>query len=277
VDAGPRRGSVAFLTLLGTLVLAAAAGAAPRGTSDNWAGYAAYDAHFSSVRGSWVQPAANCFGRRTSYTEASFWVGLGGNDATSNAVEQIGTDADCDTDGAPDYYAWYELWPAGTVVIRFDVEPGDRLAASVEVHGSSVSLRLLDRSSGELFSRRVHVRSPDTSSAEWIVEAPTETVRRSDQVVPLTDFGTIRFSSASATSRGGHAGSIDDRDWQEQAIDFLSDAGPRNDPIERFVDSAGGAHGFPTALTRGGRAFSVTWVEGERPAARSSLAPPGAA
>jgi Peptidase A4 family len=267
-----RRGFAVLLPLLGALVLTATAAAAPRGTSDNWAGYAAYDAHFSSVRGSWTQPPANCFDRRTSYTQASFWVGLGGNDASSNAVEQIGTDSDCDTDGAPDYYAWYELWPADTVVLRLDVEPGDRLSASVAVKGSFVLLRLLDHSTGELFSRRVRMRRPDTSSAEWIVEAPTASVRRSDQVVPLTDFGTIRFSAASATSRLGHIGSIKDRDWQEQAIDFQSDVGPRNDPIERFVDSAGGAHGFPTGLSRGGRGFSVTWVEGERPAAKSPVA-----
>jgi hypothetical protein len=49
--------------------------------------------------------------------------------------------------------------------------------------------------------------------------------------------------------------------------------GPRNDPIERFVDSAAGAHGFPTGLSRSGRAFSVTWIEGEKPAARHPFAP----
>lgn len=44
--------------------------------------------------------------------------------------------------------------------------------------------------------------NPDTSTAEWIAEAPsTSTSSATDQVVPLADFGTVTFTKAGATRR----------------------------------------------------------------------------
>jgi hypothetical protein len=81
-------------------------------TSD-WAGYvvggAETTATFTSVSAKWVQPAVSCATRRSSYS--AFWVGLGGASDTSQALEQIGTEADCRA-GKPAYSMWYELVPA---------------------------------------------------------------------------------------------------------------------------------------------------------------------
>ncbi|HEY3020092.1 MAG TPA: G1 family glutamic endopeptidase [Solirubrobacteraceae bacterium] len=100
---------------------AAPAGAATvEATSSNWAGYAVArkGTRFKRVSGSWVQPAVDCTGDR-SYS--AYWVGLGGYRTTSNALEQVGTAADCDSTGAAHYTAWYELVPAAAVTMKLGV------------------------------------------------------------------------------------------------------------------------------------------------------------
>ena len=104
-------------------------GASPQGKgvsndaeSTNWSGYAVTggtDA-FNSVSASWTEPTATCDDSGTEYS--SFWVGLDGYNSSS--VEQTGTDADCDG-GSPDYYGWYEMYPADPVYYSNTVKPGD--------------------------------------------------------------------------------------------------------------------------------------------------------
>ena len=252
-----------------------AAGTPSRGKSDNWTGYAVTGTRFRRVSGSWVQPPANCFGRAAGSTAASFWVGLGGDLEGSGEVEQIGTDSDCDSAGQPYYYAWYELWPRDGVNLDIHVEPGDRIWVSVAIAGpSSVRLELRNLTSGSRFARTLHLARPDGTSAEWIVEAPSQTVRHGDEILPLTDFGTVRFSSAVATAASGHTGAIADPSWHAEAIDFRSDHGNPRNPVATFVSGVSAAYGGPTALGRGGRSFAITWRNGRPPAAHAA---PGAA
>jgi hypothetical protein len=84
---------------------------------------------FTSVYGVWVVPSVICTGvKETQY--ASFWVGIDGY--SSNSVEQIGTDSDCDG-STPSYYAWYEFYPAGSFNIdSVPVNPGNVISASVQ-------------------------------------------------------------------------------------------------------------------------------------------------
>src|SRR6478609_1709161 len=87
--------------------------------SSNWSGYAvtAPSTTYSSVTGTWVQPRLSCAAGESG-TSSAFWVGLGGYDARSQALEQTGTSADCDEQGRPTYYAWYELVPAPSQTIK---------------------------------------------------------------------------------------------------------------------------------------------------------------
>jgi hypothetical protein len=66
----------------------------------SWAGYVAASSataktSFSSVSGSWTQPAADCAVGSPSHS--AFWVGLGGY--TGDHPEQTGTSADCSASG----------------------------------------------------------------------------------------------------------------------------------------------------------------------------------
>ena len=50
---------------------------------------------------------------------SAFWVGLGGYASTARKhLEQVGTEADCDSNGVAHYSAWYELVPQASVTVR---------------------------------------------------------------------------------------------------------------------------------------------------------------
>ena len=158
-------------------------------SSTNWSGYVLTGGTgaFTSVSSSWTEPAASCSGG-TQY--AAFWVGLDGYNSAS--VEQTGTDSDC-SGGTPDYYGWYEMYPADPVYFTNPVAPGDSLSASVTVSGTSYVLTLTDSTQGWTQTENESGSYSD-SSAEVITEAPSS----SQGPLPLADFGTINYSASAA-------------------------------------------------------------------------------
>jgi hypothetical protein len=208
-----------------------------RGTveSTNWSGYAAYGKTFTDVKGSWIQPAANCSsvkGRQT--TIAAFWAGLDGY--TSGTVEQTGTESDC-IGNRPLYFAGYEFYPAGVVEINHPVQAGDALSAEVSQNGSTVTVTLKDATRGWTNSASEPASGLAFSSAEWIAEALSHM---------LTNFGSVPFSSASATDNAGQSGPINSSDWSNDKIILVNHTGT----IQRAV---------PSGLTSNGTAFTDTW------------------
>jgi hypothetical protein len=158
-------------------------------TSTNWSGYAATGSRFTSVSASWTQPTAICAG--TSYS--SFWVGLDGD--TSNSVEQTGSSADCSSASVPSYYAWYEMYPKFPVNLSGTVRPGDAFTASVTTDGvGRFTLTITDSTQGWTFQTTQRSNKAALASAEVIAEAPSS---RSG-VLPLTNFGSVNFTSATA-------------------------------------------------------------------------------
>jgi hypothetical protein len=259
-------------------VLAAAALAAtpaladaPAAISANWAGYEAAPGDgsngFSDVSGSWVQPRANC--SNTTGTYAAFWVGLGGSSDQSQSLEQIGTQADCDNSGSATYYAWYELVPAAPVVLSMQINAGDQIKAAVHVNGSAVTVSLLDQTTGDSVNRTLQMSAPDTSSAEWIAEAPSscqDGAGGSCTPLPLTDFGAVSFSNATATA-DGYTGTINDSSWSAQPLaldssqDGLSSSG-YGYGADSAATSGSTAGAQPSSLSSDGSSFSVSYSAG---------------
>src|SRR4051794_8949317 len=136
-------------------------------TSSNWAGYAVSGESFTSVEGDWVIPTAD----DTTDGYSAAWVGLGGADSTSTALEQVGTESDY-VDGQATYSAWYELLPDAPVTLNLDVSPGDKMHAAVTVDGTTVTITLSNLTTGKSTTKTLHMSDPDTTSAEWIAEAP---------------------------------------------------------------------------------------------------------
>jgi hypothetical protein len=220
-------------------------------TSTNWAGYAVtHRRPFRSVTGKWVQPTATC--NDLSSTYSAFWVGLGGFADRSFAVEQTGTLANCSA-GTPYYTAWYELYPKAPVMLRMAVRPGDTFSATVSVSKQTVVIRIKNVMSGKLFTRKLRMKRPDLGSAEWVTEAPSGCDYVGNcETLPLTNFGTVAFSHASATVKG-HKGRISDPTWSATTIELHAD-----DPNH---PSQAGANAIPGALGADGGSFAVTWQE----------------
>ena len=100
------RPPVVLILAVATLVTLAAAPTAlarrpiRHRTSNNWAGYAVTaTSGLRAVSGSWSAPQVACDQPFPTYS--AFWVGLGGLKRSSNAIEQIGTEADCTAGSRP--------------------------------------------------------------------------------------------------------------------------------------------------------------------------------
>jgi hypothetical protein len=204
-------------------------------TSSNWSGYAVQAGRHTVtfVSASWVVPVASSDARGYSST----WVGIDGY--TSSTVEQIGTESDF-VGGQAQYYAWYEMYPKGTVTIPRALQPGDAVAASVSFAHGAFTLSMTSTSWSRPFSRTITARAA-RSSAEWVVEAPS-----GSHVLPLADFGTQTFTSAKATV-SGITGAIDASfsNSQLNAMNMVSNSGVVQDTT--------------SPLTAAGTAFTVTF------------------
>src|SRR5690348_1112925 len=253
----PRLRLIALAVAGACLAVPAHAAAA---TSSNWAGYIAHlnGTRFRTVRGAWTVPTADCSSVPRGYS--ANWIGLGGYHTNSAALEQIGTESDCEH-GSATYDAWYELVPSAEATIQMNVRPGDRMSARVSVKNSAVTLRLSDLTTGRTFTKTLTATAIDTTSAEWILEAPSEcfgTDTSSCRVLPLADFQTTTFTAAQAVTTGGHAGVISDPAWAFTRLDLRPDASPFGG---RDRPRGNGASGSATAgaLAASGGSFSVTF------------------
>ena len=226
--------------------------------STNWAGYAIHRAGvtFRQVSGTWTQPSATCVAGQPAYSAA--WVGLGGYQPTSRALEQIGTELDCNAAGKVRSSAWYELVPAASTTISLPVSPGDVMRATVTVTGHRVVVDLQNLTEHHSFHRVLHAASIDVSSAEWIIEAPSECISSlACHALPLANFGLLTFDSASAVATTGRPGAIVNRRWGRTKIKLTGGAQPAI-LARSMTDVAGTA--VPSRLRGGGTVFDVTYA-----------------
>src|SRR2546421_11318272 len=206
--------------------------------STNWSGYAVTGASgsVSDAKGSWTVPAIQGTCPSTNQY-SSFWVGIDG--FSSGTVEQTGTDSDCQN-GVPTYYAWFEFFPHPLFLINgLTITPGDHMTAEANFNGR-FTVTITDTSTGVSFSTSARVRSAQRSSAEWIAEAPSS----SGGILPLADFGTVSYSSCTATVNGT-PGTIGSFGSSVQVITMVS--------------NSGAVKAQPSSLSSSGDSFSVTW------------------
>ena len=260
-----RRRLALFVPLAVVLVAVAATPAGAdvfESTSSNWAGYAVSAADgatplaYSNVSGAWKQPTATCTDGAQSYS--AFWVGLGGLADGSQALEQVGTEANCSASGVATYSVWYELVPAAPVTIKLPIKAGDSIAASVAVSGRNVTVRITNvTQKKKTFAKTLTMSSvaPDVSSAEWVAEAPSSCSSFRCRVLPLADFDNVTFVVAKATANG-HTGTIADPLWNASAISLASEVGQG-----RFGMVASPASALPSPLSSDGSQFAVTYAQ----------------
>ena len=248
---------IAALPVLGAFAIAGTPAASAQiatdaASSGNWSGYVVGDgsSSYSSVSGSWVQPSVTC---NSGETDSAYWVGLGGASGGSGALEQTGTEANCSAGGSAINYAWYELVPAAPVQLPVAIHAGDHVTGRVTVNGSTVTVTIDDTTTGQSSTKTLTMQNPDTSTAEWIAEAPSVceggAASGQCQPLPLADFGTVAFSNATATS-GGHTGTISDPAWSSEPVALTP----------QTQTSTAGAD--PSTLSPDGASFTVGYNSG---------------
>jgi hypothetical protein len=155
-----------------------------------------------------VQPRVIC---NRPGSSVAVWLGLGGASSDSMALEQVGTSADCSERALVSYSGWYQLFPAPPVELPLTIRPGDKLAATVAVAASAVTVELRDDTTGASFSTELRMRSPETDSAEWIVETSVSLLHEM-HAAPTRGFDRVVFADSSATATA-HTGTINDPSW----------------------------------------------------------------
>jgi len=170
--------------------------------------------NFTSISASFTVPTVT---PSVGDSYSGVWVGLDG--IQDNTVEQIGILANY-ISGAPQYTAFYELFPNDTVLLNFAngfnfvTRPGDSITASVLFNGvvngvDSYTFDILNN------TRNRHVTVTDSpggfnpvaprSSAEFIVEDPSLLLTG---LAPLNQIGSVTFTNAQATLDGNLTGPI---------------------------------------------------------------------
>jgi hypothetical protein len=207
--------------------------------SSNWSGYAVQAAAstVSDVKGSWTVPDV----ATTTSGYSSFWVGIDGYNSSS--VEQIGTGSDY-VNGVKHFYAWYEMYPAGSNNITVDnnhnpftVQPSDTISAEVAYTApNQYNLTIIDSTSNHSFTT-TQTANAQRSSAEWIAEAPS-----SGSILPLANFGTVAFTSSTATINNV-SGPIST--WNNYNIDMATKTSLKDET---------------SALGGDGASFTVQWL-----------------
>ena len=221
-------------------------------TYDNWSGYQVTGATGSvtDVKGSWKVPSVTCTPSNSTYSSA--WVGI---DMESSSLEQIGTEADCNSDGSGNYYAWYQFLPQDPVAIPiFVVQPGDLISAEVsfDIGSGLFTVKITDKpkvGQTQTYSTSEAVEGAPRSSAEWIVEAPSS----NGCIDPLANFVKVNFTQDKATV-AGHTGTIGSF-ATNAAITMIGDG--------KNCTPAGVVEAIPSLLSNNGAAFSVSFVDFE--------------
>jgi hypothetical protein len=282
-----RTTKLTFLAAAAALAVSAVGGAARAGApaasvvSRSWAGYVATapagrTLSFTSAAGEWTVPTVRCARGDRSASSAA-WVGLGGYASRTPKVQQVGTDSNCDSSGAPTYSAWFEVVPYPAYSIDETVRPGDAMAGSVRILAGNVELRLSDRTRGWSFVRTISWPEPDTSSAEWVIEAPATCLRYRCFRPGLANFGAVAFHHVAAVA-GGRTGTLVSRAWKATPLrlvpvaqsgtlgveDQVGQAPPS--PDDRPPISPAGAS--PTPAADAGASFTIAWAADERGARR---------
>ena len=267
------------LTMSCTLTLDTVAGRAASArsvVSHSWAGYVAtgdvgQPVSFQSVAGAWTVPAVTC--RQSDAGAASAaWIGLGGYTSRSTNVEQVGTDSNCTAAAKPAYSAWFELVPYPAYSISAKVQPGDVISGSVTISPGRVALHVKDETAGWSFTRRISWALPDSSSAEWIVEAPASCRTFNCARPSLANFGSVTIRKIAAAANT-NAGTLASPAWSVTALRLVpipqagtlgaDDPGANSSAAQEAraraaMKSPAGA--TPGPFSTDGRTFAISWT-----------------
>jgi hypothetical protein len=211
--------------------------------SENYAGYAATDfahpAAYQKVSGRWTVPSAQCLPGED--TDASIWVGMTSDASDQSLLAQLGSSIDCQG-GQPQYFLWWEMYPAPLVQLGFPLRAGDQVTASVTFGHGTFQLSLVVPDEGVRFSLSGAGKVSDTKVAECIVEPVTiidNPRTNKGHLEHFTNFGQVTVHC------------------QLNGNQPIA-AGPQ-DILYKMQTNTGIAKAFTSVLDASGTTFTVRW------------------
>ncbi|KAI0035573.1 aspergillopepsin [Vararia minispora EC-137] len=169
----------------------------PTQFSTNWSGavLVAGSSTFKTVTGTFTVPTPREPSGGSGTHSSSAWVGIDG-DTCQTAILQTGIDFNVNG-GSVSFDAWFEWFPAFAQDFSgITVRAGDSITTTVTATSlTSGTATIVNHSTGQTVS---HTFSGQPSlcqeNAEWIVED----FQQGNSLVPLSNFGTVTFTGASA-------------------------------------------------------------------------------
>ncbi|HVQ95266.1 MAG TPA: G1 family glutamic endopeptidase [Mycobacteriales bacterium] len=226
--------------------------------SSNWSGYQVNQVA-GYAQGGWTVPTVTrpVPGYSTIGYYSSTWAGIGGGfNAGNGALIQAGTTQDISSTGVTSYYAWYEI-VGGTGDTRGEVRinnlavhPGDFVGGAALWTGTGAQAGVCNFTINVCISPAVPSSAPGTT-AEWITEAPSGSIG----ILPLANFGSVRFSNAC---------------WERTFVPgapcaTIAAGGPTAIILQQVVFGVVQTLSVPTALTPDGLGFTINYRAPVRP------------
>ncbi|KAG8853249.1 hypothetical protein FRB96_008333 [Tulasnella sp. 330] len=168
--------------------------------SFNWAG-----AYLDSPAGTYKSATTTFIVPKPSRKvtgSAAAWVGIDGTLSCGTAILQTGIDFTVNNKGHVSYAAWYEWFPAPSIDFTgFKISAGDRITLTVIATTTTSGIaEIKNHTTGKFVSKALTSVVPlCEKAAEWIVED----FQQGGSIVPFSNFGTVTFTKAHATTNSG--------------------------------------------------------------------------
>jgi hypothetical protein len=137
------------------------------------------------------------------------------------------------------------MYPAPTTILDCPIQGNDVIHGDVQYNSGSSFTLTLTVNNAPCFSAIVNAPvTPERSSAEWIAEAPAT----GNHFWPLTNFGHVTFSMATATGNGT-TGTITSSSWDHDKITMVDRGQTSKPPTPKATTGT---------LNRKGDGFTIT-------------------
>ncbi|KAI9650960.1 hypothetical protein NHQ30_000995 [Ciborinia camelliae] len=167
--------------------------------SSNWAGAVLVGTGYTSVTGTFTAPSPSTAG------SGSAWVGIDG-DTCSTAILQTGIDW-TKSGSSISYDAWYEWYPDYAYDFSgISISAGDSIKVTVTASSKTGGKAIIDNITTGTTVTHTFSDISDGSLCEYNAEWIVEDFEEGDSLVEFADFGSVTFTSASATKSGSTVG-----------------------------------------------------------------------
>ncbi|KAJ5584786.1 Aspergillopepsin-2 [Penicillium hispanicum] len=175
--------------------------------SSNWAGAVLIGTGYTGVSAEFTVPTPSVPSGGSSGEQycASAWVGIDG-DTCSTAILQTGVDF-CVQGSSVSFDAWYEWYPDYAYDFSgISISAGDKIKVTVDATSKTAGSATVENVSTGTSKTHTFTGGVDGDLCEYNAEWIVEDFEENSGLVPFADFGTVTFSSATASDGSSTVG-----------------------------------------------------------------------